>query len=322
MRTAIDAALAVTDDKATFEDQVLGAFTDVVWRLHIELGTAAAEDELAPLTAAAGPVLPAVIDFTARRIEALATDTAVHLDDSESLAHILVRVAHAVLLVPDPDRRLSTRADVSDYGRRYLGPVLRHAVGGPPRGLDGVAGQQLPPRRRFRGEAVLATLMAALIGSAGLLIALARPDPPSVTPTNLTGSVPQPSPEPDAVTVPTVASPSATAAPPAPDPAPPSATAAPTIAPTEVPTPRVVGSAPTVADPAGSDESDGPMDEPVGAPPGPLSPMPSRPIAGGPVPASPQQPTVARPPTSSPFIGGGSGPRTPPHSGGGPGGPP
>lgn len=129
----LDNAFSAVDDEATFDDKVLTAFTEVVWSVHkhplmarelrIEPETA-----LPLLTTAAAPVLPGALDYVAQRLQAVAADSGVRLDDAESLADVLLRLAHSLVLVPNPSRPLRRKADVDDYARSYVQPLTRSAV--------------------------------------------------------------------------------------------------------------------------------------------------------------------------------------------------
>jgi hypothetical protein len=321
VQTAVDAALAVTDRDAAFEDKVVDVFSDVVWQLRTDAGPAvmrfAPEDGPPPLTLASGAALPAVTDFTAKRLESLAMESGVQLDDSESLADVLVRLAHAVLLVPDPERALTSRPELDDYARRHLTPVLTYAVDASPVPVGSVAGQHPRRNRRFRVDMVAATLLAMLIGCAGLFTAMSRFDPPSVTPTNMTGSVPLPPaapPKEPVVELPAPVLPSV-----APRPSP-TAAQEPVSSPTPFPTPEPVDAAPPTVDARGSDGPVGDDDEPGdmgGLPPILVGPMPPRSFPGV-FPGVPSRQPTGRPPV--PF-GPSSGPSRGPGLGSPPGRP-
>jgi AcrR family transcriptional regulator len=129
----LDNAFCAVDEGATFDDKVLTAFTEVVWSVHkhplmarelrIEPETA-----LPLLTTAAAPVLPGALDYVAQRLQALAADSGVRLDDAESLADVLLRLAHSLVLVPNPTRPLRRKSDVDAYARSYVQPLTRSAV--------------------------------------------------------------------------------------------------------------------------------------------------------------------------------------------------
>jgi AcrR family transcriptional regulator len=132
--TIFDAAVRRLDDRATFEDKVIGAFTAVVWsvrnhplmtrELKIE-----PETVLPFLTTSSGPAMQTALAFVADRLRGWAQASGLELDDPEALADIVVRLAHSVLLVPQPTRPLDTRIDIENYAQRYLGPLTRSALG-------------------------------------------------------------------------------------------------------------------------------------------------------------------------------------------------
>jgi hypothetical protein len=231
-----------------------------------------------------------------------------------------VRLAHAVLLVPDAGPGLNARTDAEAYARRHVTPVVRYAVSGRiPVFEEGVA---LPRAlRRFRAELAVATLIAVMIGSAGWVTATSSQTPPSVTPTNLTESVPEPPLGHDYNPPPRVSTSTAAALPPPAEPPPTSAAPS-----TPGWTPEPVGSptgAPATADGAASNGSDGPPVGPAGAlPPVPSPPGAAPPVAANPV-GGPGQPVNAAPSDSPPGSPGGGAPRPGhgnSHASGGPGG--
>jgi hypothetical protein len=291
----IDSALDAIDDRRDFECAVLDAFSEVIWTLQSDRRLVSSHSEpetaLPAMMAASTVALPAVVDATALRLDSLAAATGARLDDPESLAEILVRLAHAVLLIPriGPGARI----DVDAYVQRHVAPVVRYAVSGRVAGIESEPG--LPRLRRFRGELVVATLVAVMIGSVGWITVVSRSAPPSVMPTNLTATVPEPGSDVTPVqTISTPATPSqlqpsdAPAAPTTPDwtskhVAPPSA------------------SAPATAGPAASDDSGGLPALPAGAPPGVLPPtrIPPTTGTGGAVGGSGQPVAPAVPPGSA-----------------------
>jgi AcrR family transcriptional regulator len=133
LNTVMSAAFGTVDEVTTFDDKVLTAFVEVVWSIHThplmarELRTEP-EQALPLLTTASAPMLPDALGYVAQRLREFADDSGVVLDDPESLADVLVRLAHSLVLMPNPDRPLGSRADVDDYVRRYLTPLTRAAV--------------------------------------------------------------------------------------------------------------------------------------------------------------------------------------------------
>ena len=127
------AAFGAVDGAKSFDDKVLTAFVEVVWSIHThplmarELRTEP-EQALPLLTTASATLLPGALGYVAQRLHDIAAASGVELDDPESLADVLVRLAHSLVLMPNPDRPLGSRTDVDDYVRRYLTPLTRSAV--------------------------------------------------------------------------------------------------------------------------------------------------------------------------------------------------
>lgn len=309
----IDSVLDVHVGPREFEVAVLDAFSEVIWRLQTDhrlvSSHSAPETALPAMMAASTVALPTLVEATALRLGSLAAATGTRLDDLESLAEILVRLAHAVLLVTGAGS--GSRSDVDAYVQRHVAPVVRFAVGGRAARIEGGAG--LPRFRRFRGELLVATLIAVMIGSAGWITVVSRSTPPSVTPTNLTGTVPEPRLD---VTPVSAASTAATAAQPQPS-EPPAAQSPSDPTPAQVaPSPS---NTPATLNRPEPDGSRGFAPGPVGAPPGapPPTRIPPTVVAGGSATGS-GQPGVAAPvpPGSSP----GAGRAGPNHAGPGAGG--
>src|SRR6201996_6920884 len=128
--TVFDTAVRDLDDRGTFDDRVVRAFTAVVWSLRNhplmtrEL-TTEPETVLPFLTTASAPAMQTALAFVAHRLRRSAQASGLDLTDPEALADILVRLAHSVLLVPHPDRPLTTRIDIEDYAQRYIRPLTR-----------------------------------------------------------------------------------------------------------------------------------------------------------------------------------------------------
>ncbi len=312
----IDSALDARDDRREFEGAVLDAFSEVIWTLqrdHRLVSSHSAPETAMPAMMAASTVaLPALVEATTLRLGALAAATGTRLDDLESLAEILVRLAHAVLLVTGAGS--DSRSDVDAYVQRHVAPVVRYAVSGRAARIDG--GPGLPRVRRFRGELLVATLIAAMIGSGGWMAVASRSAPPSVTPTNVTGTVPEPSQE---VTPVSAISTSATAA--QPHPSEPPAAQSPSIS-----TPTQVSPLPTstltTADRTASDGSGGLPPRPAGGAPGapPPTRVPSTVGAGGAPAAGAGQPGAPAAPSGSSPGSAGAGRAGPSHAGPGAGG--
>jgi hypothetical protein len=197
----VSSAFDDVDHRKCFSDKVVSAFGALVWSVHTHPH---ATPELLPASGAAVSVM-------AERLRRTAEDSGARVNDPTALADILIRLAHAVLLVPDSSRPLTTRADVDGYARRHVAPLTGIAATAAPPG-------EVTPRRRRTGarmEILAAALVAVVLGAAGLVAMLAQPTSGPVTPTDMTGV-------------------STTAVPPPPIPSPPQAPAAPADPPAAV----------------------------------------------------------------------------------------
>ncbi|MET0475889.1 MAG: TetR/AcrR family transcriptional regulator [Mycobacterium sp.] len=131
--SVMSAAFDAVDGGTTFDDKVLTAFVEVVWSIHThplmarELRTEP-EQALPLLTTASAAMLPGALGYVAERLRDIGASSGVELDDPDALADVLVRLAHSLVLMPNPDRPLGSRSDVDDYARRYLTPLTRSAV--------------------------------------------------------------------------------------------------------------------------------------------------------------------------------------------------
>jgi hypothetical protein len=309
----VDEALAGRRRGAGFDDTVQAVFADVVWRLHDarrSVTAGAASDAGWPAVAAASAAaLPVLVTDIAGRLDMLASATGVQLADPEALAELLVRLAHASLLVPDTAP--IDHAQFDGYVRRHVGPVVRQAVR-----AEREFGRHAVPRsrKRLRAEFLVAALIAAGVGSAGWIAVSTRTPPPSVTPANMTGSITPPEPE-NVVPqhfpseIPSVLEPSPTADAPLP-------TLISTASPAPAAPPTSVGATAAGSGPEGSSDSDGPPNGPVmGSPPGPGG-LPNV-IAGLPGPGQTSKPGL---PSKSGVPGAGvSGPGAGANAPGGPG---
>jgi AcrR family transcriptional regulator len=124
------------DDAATedsFDDVVAAAFSGLVWAVHEhplmarELNTEP-EFVLPLLTTNSGAVMDTVSELVAMRLCTSAAATDRILTDPVALADIFTRLALSLLLVPDPARPMTGRADVESYARRYLVPLTKSAT--------------------------------------------------------------------------------------------------------------------------------------------------------------------------------------------------
>jgi AcrR family transcriptional regulator len=228
----------------SFDDVVLAAFVGIVWAVQNhplmtrELST---EPDLAwPIVAAeSGPVLDALVTHVAERLQLAAVAADRQLLDPEALADIFVRLAHALVLVPDAARPVTGRAEVGHYARRHLLPIARSATVAMTAESTGSSKPTVskPLRRQVFRRAHLQfappIALALLLGSGALAAALVQPWSAPVTPTivNDSGSTPashtdgQTVSQPDTLRPSTIPSPSVVAVPPpAMPPTPPSQT--------------------------------------------------------------------------------------------------
>lgn len=189
---AVDAAQAVVDGRAGFEESVLAVFSHAVRRLdddRLMVGWRADPEVALPAVAAAATAaLPVVVSDIAKRLDVLAATSRVELDDSGSLAEMLVRLAHALLLVPDA--ALGGQTELHVYVQRHVTPMVRCAIDVE---ADG-SGERGPTRRRrrVRTDLVAATLIAVLVGAAGWMAVVPRSAQPAVSPSNMSGTIPEP----------------------------------------------------------------------------------------------------------------------------------
>ncbi|MDX1891724.1 TetR/AcrR family transcriptional regulator [Mycolicibacterium sp. 050158] len=121
----LDAAFydAVLGD--TLEASVTRAFGDVVWSVRnhpLVLTVLEAEPEVLLTLNADGPqsVMHTVVPLVAERLRQLAGG-ALRDDEIDVLADVFVRMAHSMVVVLQPGRRLDTRSEVQAYAARCLG---------------------------------------------------------------------------------------------------------------------------------------------------------------------------------------------------------
>ncbi|HEX5142324.1 MAG TPA: hypothetical protein VFW21_00495, partial [Mycobacterium sp.] len=151
-----EAAFAGVSAAGPFDDAVVSVFGQVVWALQGQ-----------PLLATvSGPTIELLVAATAGRLAVLAERSGCGLADPGALADIFVRLAHAVVSVPDPLRPLTSREDVEDYARRNLQPLARSLA----------VTQNSRATSRRRSVSVVSALLATMfLGSAGVAAALAHP---------------------------------------------------------------------------------------------------------------------------------------------------
>ena len=210
--TAIfDAAFSAAAQQQTFDTAVETAFTDIVWAVHSH-PLIARELSIEPefvlpfLTTDSGPAMQSAISVVADRLQRLAEGTDRLLVDPDALADIFVRLAHALVLAPDPVRPLASRVDVEVYARRHLLPLTQsattavHEAAGGSRAsphdsaLLGASAAGRRPAGRRSSPRLAAMLVAILLGSAVAAATMVQSKPAAVTPSNTNGSEPAPRP--------------------------------------------------------------------------------------------------------------------------------
>src|SRR4029450_2798638 len=115
---------------------------------------------------------------------------------------IIVRLAHSVLLVPQPTRPLNTRIDIENYARRYLAPLTRYIASGAPQSARPATAEPTFPAtaeagaptgahsgspeiqavktRRSRVELLIPAGLAGLVGAGAAVVFFMNPSPPTV----------------------------------------------------------------------------------------------------------------------------------------------
>ncbi|HEX5142325.1 MAG TPA: TetR/AcrR family transcriptional regulator [Mycobacterium sp.] len=127
------AAFATVSPAGPFDDAVVSVFGQIVWELHghpLMARVLGSEPEfvLPMLTTDSGPSMEMLVASTSGRLAVLAQQAGSELADPDALADIFVRLAHSLLLVPNPSRPLTAHADVEDYARRNLRPFVLSAL--------------------------------------------------------------------------------------------------------------------------------------------------------------------------------------------------
>jgi AcrR family transcriptional regulator len=328
LTAVVDDAFDAAADEESFDALVLSAFSGAVWAVHdhpLMFPERGGDFPLPFATAGSAPVMDAVIASVAGRLCTAAVITDCVLIDAEALADSFVRLAHALLLVPDPARPITSRDDVQCYGRRFLIPLVSSAVVGRSEHGDAArpvsVGADTRPvsLRRTPFQLVPPLVLALLLGSGALATAVVQPWSAPVTPAGVGDATSTPAPASDVPIIMREPSrsggafvPSSASVVPSWSPPPsPSAAPQPARAP-KVPPPTVDIQHPADATPPGS--TSGPRTAPTQrpAPPLPFTPG-SRPSAPGtaPQPVRSPGPTPGRPgPGQHP---GGGGPGGGPH---------
>ncbi len=111
----LDNAFSGAGASESFREQVLDAFADTVWSVYHhplmrrELDTD--RDALLPLMSpGSGAVMESVLPQISERLQRLAAESDIVVNDPDALADVFVRLAHSLLLLERTDRPLSTRS--------------------------------------------------------------------------------------------------------------------------------------------------------------------------------------------------------------------
>jgi hypothetical protein len=196
---AVDEQFDATVGATSFEDVVAAAFGGVVWLARQRLPAPLDADSLDGQAISAS-ILDAVIGPVATRLTAAATATGRELTDPRALADTFVRLAHALILVPDPARPLTCRGDAEAYARRFLVPVATAAAHDAPAAPAPAEGPVSLRRRSLRMVPILT--LTLFLGSGALAAALVQPWSAPVSPTDSDdrGVAPAPVPPDDGAT--------------------------------------------------------------------------------------------------------------------------
>jgi len=124
--TRVDTDLASVD---SIEDKLVAGFTAIFGFFHthpllVRELDADPESVLSALTLGADPMIRLSTDYLAGHIRHMAAPALV--EHADSIAELLVRVSHSLILSPPAAHRLETTSDISDYARRTLLPLIQH----------------------------------------------------------------------------------------------------------------------------------------------------------------------------------------------------
>jgi AcrR family transcriptional regulator len=230
---AVDQAFDEAAAKESFDDVVPAVFAGIVWAVRnhpLMTREMSAEPDIAlPIVSAeSGPVLDALVAQVAESLQVAAAAGNRLLPDPEALADVFVRLAHALVLMPDSTRPVAGRGECELYARRHLLPIARSATvaaTAESAGSCGPASANPSRRQRFRRahlQFAPPVALALLLSSGALAAALVQPWSAPVTPNivNDSGSTPAPHTEgqtalePDTFRPSTIPSPWAVAVPP------------------------------------------------------------------------------------------------------------
>ncbi|WP_418005046.1 TetR/AcrR family transcriptional regulator [Mycobacterium sp. PDNC021] len=117
----------------SFEDKIITGFVAVYWGLQTHpLMTREMRSEpdvaLRLLTHESGPAQAVATDFAVSSIARAAKSHDVDLLKPRTLAEMLVRMVHSLLLAPPRQPALATKADVRRYARRFVLPIVRAVI--------------------------------------------------------------------------------------------------------------------------------------------------------------------------------------------------
>lgn len=209
---SVDQAFDEATAQHSFDDVVLAAFAGIVWAVDnhpLMTHELSAEPDIAwPIVAAeSGPVLDALVVHVADRLQLAAAASDRQMLDPDALADIFVRLAHALVLVPDSPRQVTGRTEIGHYARRHLLPIARSATVAATAERTGSAepAETKPVRRQVFRRAHLQfappIALALLLGSGALAAALVQPWSAAVAPTIVNDSGSTPAPHTDGQTV-------------------------------------------------------------------------------------------------------------------------
>ncbi len=133
-----------------FDDMVIVGFSGFLWRvinhpLMVREMQTEPEVILPFFTVSFGPILDAANRFTRKSMSRAAAANDLEITELDALAEVMVRVAHSLVLTPNPAHPMASRDDVDDYARRFLVPLARNAT--TPRRTRG-AKKTRPARKR------------------------------------------------------------------------------------------------------------------------------------------------------------------------------
>lgn len=179
--TLLDAAFDRTRGSgASFADQTLAAFTDIVWEVQnhpVVLRELSSESgEQVPMLS--GAVMETSVPLVTERLRRLAATGEGAPADLDAVADVFVRLAHSLVVVKRPGQSLADRETSAGYARECFGPYLT-ALAAPAASAAAAPVIDLDQRRsarriagRPRMHIAVASVLAVLALSVGLTVAL------------------------------------------------------------------------------------------------------------------------------------------------------